>query len=59
MSGRAYGYDNMVAFAPYGDQAKRQKKLMQMRFGLGVARYNGVVEMKSRSFLTRLVLGAY
>jgi len=50
------GCENMVAFTPYGDRARRQRKLMQKAFGSGViSRYHGLMKMESKPFLKRLV----
>ncbi|OJA12627.1 hypothetical protein AZE42_04474 [Rhizopogon vesiculosus] len=56
MAGELCGCENMVAFTPYGDRARRQRKLMQKAFGSGViSRYHGLMEMESRPFLSRLI----
>ncbi|KAG2126009.1 cytochrome P450 [Suillus bovinus] len=56
MAGELCGCKNMAAFTPYGDRARRQRKLMQKAFGPAVIpRYHGLMEMESRPFLSRLV----
>ncbi|KAG1836042.1 cytochrome P450 [Suillus subalutaceus] len=48
MAGELCGCENMAAFTPYGDRARRQRKLMQKA-------YHGLMQMESRPFLSRLV----
>ncbi|KIK42243.1 hypothetical protein CY34DRAFT_83884 [Suillus luteus UH-Slu-Lm8-n1] len=56
MAGELCGCENMAAFTPYGDRARRQRKLMQKAFGPAVIpRYHGLMQMESRPFLSRLV----
>ncbi|KAG2335681.1 cytochrome P450 [Suillus weaverae] len=56
MAGELYGCENMAAFTPYGDCARRQRRLMQKVFGpAAIFRYHGLMQMKSRPFLSRLV----
>ncbi|KAG2054397.1 cytochrome P450 [Suillus hirtellus] len=56
MVGELCGCENMAAFTPYGDRARRQRKLMQKAFGPAVIpRYHGLMQMESRPFLSRLV----
>ncbi|KAJ8472424.1 hypothetical protein ONZ45_g16660 [Pleurotus djamor] len=50
------GCENMVAFTPYGDQSRRQRKLLHRAFGLqAIPKYHGLIEVGTRSFLQRLV----
>ncbi|KAG2120164.1 cytochrome P450 [Suillus cothurnatus] len=56
MASELCGCENMAAFTPYGDRARRQRKLMQKAFGPAVIpRYHGLMQMESRLFLSRLV----
>ncbi|KAG1814714.1 cytochrome P450 [Suillus subaureus] len=56
MAGELCGCKNMAAFTPYGDRARRQRKLMQKAFGPAVIpNYHGLMQMESRPFLSRLV----
>ncbi|KAG1732839.1 cytochrome P450 [Suillus lakei] len=56
MAGELCGCENMAAFTPYGDRARRQRKLMQKAFGPAVIpRYHELMQMESRPFLSRLV----
>lgn len=56
MAGELCGCENMAAFTPYGDRARRQRKLMQKAFGPAVIpRYHDLMQMESRPFLSRLV----
>ncbi|KAG1880172.1 cytochrome P450 [Suillus subluteus] len=56
MAGELCGCENMAAFTPYGDRARRQRKLMQKAFGPAVIpRYHGLMQMESKPFLSRLV----
>jgi cytochrome P450 len=56
MAGELCGCENMAVFTPYGDRARRQRKLMQKAFGPAVIpRYHGLMQMESRPFLSRLV----
>jgi hypothetical protein len=56
MASELCGCENMAAFTPYGDRARRQRKLMQKAFGPAVIpRYHGLMQMESRPFLSRLV----
>ncbi|KAG1781104.1 cytochrome P450 [Suillus placidus] len=56
MAGELCGCENMAAFTPYGDRARRQRKLIQKAFGPAVIpRYHGLMQMESRPFLSRLV----
>ncbi|KAG2034690.1 cytochrome P450 [Suillus americanus] len=56
MAGELCGCENMAAFTPYGDRARRQRKLMQKAFGPAVVpRYHGLMQMESKPFLSRLV----
>jgi cytochrome P450 len=56
MAGEPCGCENMAVFTPYGDRARRQRKLMQKAFGPAVIpRYHGLMQMESRPFLSRLV----
>ncbi|KAG2070560.1 cytochrome P450 [Suillus decipiens] len=56
MAGELCGCENMAAFTPYGDRARRQRKLMQKAFGSAVIpRYHALMQMETRPFLSRLV----
>ncbi|KAG1736610.1 cytochrome P450 [Suillus paluster] len=56
MAGELCGCDNMVAFTPYGDRARRQRKLMQKAFGPAVIpTYHPLMQMETSPFLKRLV----
>jgi cytochrome P450 len=55
MASELCGCENMAAFTPYGDRARRQRKLMQKAFGPAVIpRYHGLMQMESRPFLSSL-----
>ncbi|KAJ6494054.1 cytochrome P450 [Mycena vitilis] len=56
MAGELCGCDNMVAFTRYGDQSKRQRKLINQAFGIQVIpSYHPLIESQTHSFLRRLV----
>ncbi|PPR04944.1 hypothetical protein CVT26_012772 [Gymnopilus dilepis] len=56
MCGEMCGCKNMVAFTPYGEQSKRQRKLMHKAFGLPVIpTYYPLLQTETHSFLRRLV----
>jgi cytochrome P450 len=45
-----------VAFTQYGDQSRRQRKLMTRALGASsIKRYHPLIELETRSFLQRLV----
>lgn len=49
-------WSEQVAFTAFGDQSKRQRKLMHKAFGLqSIPAYNPLIETENRSFLRRLV----
>lgn len=50
------GCENMVAFTPYGDRSRRQRRLMQSALGqLAIPRYHPLIEVETRLFLRRLL----
>ncbi|KAG0694413.1 cytochrome P450 [Suillus ampliporus] len=56
MAGELCGCQNMVAFTPHGDRARRMRKLMQKAFGPAVIpTYHALMQMETRPFLSRLV----
>ncbi|KAG6808984.1 hypothetical protein H0H92_002091 [Tricholoma furcatifolium] len=56
MAGDLCGCKNMVAFTCYGDQSKRQRKLMHKAFGLPVIpSYNPLLQSETHGFLRRIV----
>ncbi|KAF7760180.1 hypothetical protein Agabi119p4_10856 [Agaricus bisporus var. burnettii] len=55
MTGELCGCKNMVAFTTYGDQSKRQRKLMHKAFATHVIpTYYPLLETETRAFLRRL-----
>lgn len=45
-----------VAFAPYGDQSKRQRKVIQKGFGpSSIRQYQPLIEVETHAFLRRLL----
>ena len=50
------GCENMVAFTRYGDQMRRQRKLMQRALGSTmISKYHPLLEMETPWFLKRLL----
>ena len=50
------GCENMVAFTRYGDQMRRQRKLMQRAFGpTTISKYHSLLELETSWFLKRLL----
>ena len=46
----------MVAFTPYGDQARRQRRLMQAALGSSsIKRYHSLLELETKPFLRGLL----
>ncbi|KAF8908139.1 cytochrome P450 [Gymnopilus junonius] len=57
MSGELCGCKNMVAFTPYGEQSKRQRRLLHKAFGLPVIpTYYPFLQTGTHAFLRRLVV---
>ncbi|KAF9497034.1 cytochrome P450 [Pleurotus eryngii] len=51
------GCENMVAFTPYGDQSRRQRKLLHRAFGTQVIpQYFPLIESSTKAFLQRLLV---
>ncbi|KAI9567804.1 cytochrome P450 [Boletus coccyginus] len=56
MVGELCGCENMVAFTPYGDQARRQRRLMQAALGpSSIKRYHSLLELETKPFLRGLL----
>ncbi|KAF9559108.1 cytochrome P450 [Agrocybe pediades] len=56
MSGELCGCKNMVAFTCYGDQSKRQRRLLHKAFGVPVIpSYHPLLQTETHSFLRRLI----
>lgn len=56
MAGELCGCKNMVAFTSYGEQSRRQRKLMHKAFGLpAIPSYNPLIQTETHSFLHRLI----
>ncbi|KIM86577.1 hypothetical protein PILCRDRAFT_308713 [Piloderma croceum F 1598] len=56
MVGELCGCKDMVAFVPYGDQSKRQRKLMQQALGpSSIREYRPLIEAETISFMRRLL----
>ncbi|KIJ09366.1 hypothetical protein PAXINDRAFT_87543 [Paxillus involutus ATCC 200175] len=56
MAGELCGCENMVAFTPYGDRSRRQRKLMQIALGpSSIKTYQPLLELETKPFLRRLV----
>ncbi|KAF8184805.1 cytochrome P450 [Pholiota molesta] len=56
MAGELCGCKNMVAFTPYGDQMKRQRKLLHKALGAPtIPQYHPLLHTETRSFLRALV----
>ncbi|KAH0826313.1 cytochrome P450 [Lanmaoa asiatica] len=50
------GCDNMVAFTPYGDQSRRQRRLMQAALGSSsIKHYHPLLELETKPFLRGLL----
>jgi cytochrome P450 len=46
----------MVAFTPYGDRSRRQRKLMQIALGpSSIKTYQPLLELETKPFLRKLV----
>jgi cytochrome P450 len=57
MTGELVGCKRMVAFTGYGDESKRQRRLMHRALGIQtIAKYNPLVEYETKAFLHRLLL---
>ncbi|KAF5391485.1 hypothetical protein D9757_002436 [Collybiopsis confluens] len=56
MAGELCGCDDMVAFTRYGEQSRRQRKLMGMAFSKErIPAYKALIERETAGFLTGLV----
>ncbi|KIJ64011.1 hypothetical protein HYDPIDRAFT_175746 [Hydnomerulius pinastri MD-312] len=56
MAGELCGCENMVAFTPYGDTSRRQRKLMQTALGpSSIKTYHPLLELETKPFLKRLL----
>jgi len=56
MVGELCGLERMVAFTRYGDESKRQRKLMNQAFGVQrIPAYHPLIETATHSFIQRLV----
>ncbi|KAF7973627.1 hypothetical protein HWV62_14814 [Athelia sp. TMB] len=56
MAGDLCGCKDMVAFAPYGDQSKRQRKYMHQALGpASIREYQPLITLETASFLNRLL----
>ncbi|KAF9652712.1 cytochrome P450 [Thelephora ganbajun] len=56
MCGELCGCENMAAFTSYGDQMRRQRKLMQRALGpTAIPKYHSLLEMETPWFLKRLL----
>ncbi|KIJ09364.1 hypothetical protein PAXINDRAFT_17543 [Paxillus involutus ATCC 200175] len=56
MAGELCGCENMVAFTPYGDRSRRQRKLMQIALGpSSIKTYQPLLELETKPFLRKLV----
>ncbi|KAN0082776.1 Cytochrome P450 [Tylopilus felleus] len=56
MLGELCGCENMVAFTPHGDQARRQRRLMQAAFGSSsIKRYQPLLQLETKPFLKGLL----
>ncbi|KAL0959239.1 hypothetical protein HGRIS_014512 [Hohenbuehelia grisea] len=51
------GCKNMVAFTPYGDQSRRQRRLMHRALGpQSIPNYHPLIESETHSFIRRLLV---
>ncbi|KAH7890271.1 cytochrome P450 [Phlebopus sp. FC_14] len=56
MAGELCGCENMVAFTPYGERSRRQRKLMQTALGpSSIKTYQPLLELETKPFLKRLL----
>ncbi|KAJ7244392.1 cytochrome P450 [Mycena haematopus] len=56
MAGELCGCETMVAFTRYGDQSRRQRKLMNQAFGVqAIPSYHPLMETETHSFIQRLI----
>jgi len=56
MAGELCGCKNVVAFTGYGDQSKRQRKLMHKAFGVkSIPTYHPLIAKETTEFLRRLI----
>ncbi|KAG6376579.1 cytochrome P450 [Boletus reticuloceps] len=56
MVGELCGCENMVAFTPYGDQSRRQRRLMQAAFGSSsIKHYQPLLQLETKPFLRGLL----
>ncbi|KAI0366428.1 cytochrome P450 [Pilatotrama ljubarskyi] len=56
MAGELCGCENMVAFTRYGEQSRRQRRLMQKALGPGaIPSYHRLLEMETQALLKRLL----
>ncbi|KAG9311257.1 cytochrome P450 [Chiua virens] len=56
MLGELCGCKNMVAFTPYGDQSRRQRRLMQAAFGSSnIKQYHPLLQLETKPFLRGLL----
>jgi cytochrome P450 len=53
---RRCGCQNMVAFTHYGDQSRRQRRMLQRALGAAaVKQYHELIELSTRDFLSETV----
>ncbi|RDB30081.1 hypothetical protein Hypma_013902 [Hypsizygus marmoreus] len=56
MAGDLCGCKNMVAFTGYGDQSKRQRRIIHQAFGIqAIPSYHPLIETETHTFLRKLV----
>ncbi|CDO74150.1 hypothetical protein BN946_scf185043.g200 [Trametes cinnabarina] len=56
MAGELCGCENMVAFTRYGDQSRRQRRLMQKALGpSAIPSYHSLLEIETQALLKRLL----
>ncbi|KAL7282024.1 hypothetical protein ACG7TL_003491 [Trametes sanguinea] len=56
MAGELCGCENMVAFTRYGDQSRRQRRLMQKALGpSAIPLYHSLLEIETQALLKRLL----
>ncbi|KZT03623.1 cytochrome P450 [Laetiporus sulphureus 93-53] len=57
MAGELCGCNNMVAFARYGDQTRRHRRLMQQALGISsIRRYEPLLEVEVKDLLKRMLV---
>ncbi|CAK5274366.1 unnamed protein product [Mycena citricolor] len=60
MAGELCGCDDMVAFTPYGEQSKRQRRLMNRALGMAaIPAYHPLIETETHSFIRNLVASPF